>query len=123
MRSEQHNISIGRLGEEYAKHYLQKKGYVILEQNYRTRYAEIDLVTRDKNILVIVEVRTKTHEQFGTPEDTLTKRKLHKVYKNALAYAAHVQWEGLYRVDAVCIVWNSQNGLAARCSHYVDVRG
>ena len=78
----QFNTQTGRLGEDLARKYLQKKGYKILEQNYRTRYAEIDLVAREKDVLVFVEVRTKVGEQFGTPEETLNFKKLQKVKRN-----------------------------------------
>ena len=73
-----HN-TIGNEGEEIARKYLENKGYSIVEQNYRTKRAEIDIIARlrqgfgglGKDILVFVEVRTKHHERYGTPEDTI----------------------------------------------------
>lgn len=111
---------IGRLGEELAKKYLEKKGYKILEQNYRTRYAEIDLVARQKDVLVFVEVRTKVGDRFGTPEETLNWKKLQKVKRNAEAYVSWVRWNKLYRVDAVCVVLGDDYAVL-RFNHYEGV--
>ena len=111
---------VGRLGEKLAKKYLEKKGFRILEQNWRTRYAEIDLVARQKDVLVFVEVRTKVGEQFGTPEETLNSRKLQKVKRNAFSYASHVKWDKLYRIDAVCIVLGENDSLQ-RINHYENI--
>src|SRR4030042_5193708 len=108
----QHN-KIGRIGEGLAKDYLEKNGYKILEQNYRTKYAEIDLIAKKragflgKNQLVFVEVRTKVGENFGSPEDTLNRAKLWKVLQNAKSYSAFKNWQGPARIDAVCIVLKS----------------
>jgi|SRR3989344_7577205 len=111
---------VGRLGEDLARKYLEKKGYKILEQNYRTRYAEIDLVARHKDVLVFVEVRTKIGERFGTPEETLNAKKLQKVKRNAFSYAAHMKWNKLYRIDAVCIVL-APDRTPKRIAHYENV--
>ena len=114
------NTQTGRLGEKLASEYLKRKGYKILEQNYRTRYAEIDLVARQKDVLVFVEVRTKIGEQFGTPEETLNRWKLERVKRNAFAYAAKIRWKKLYRVDAVCIVLNDDQKVE-RLKHYENI--
>ncbi len=111
----QHN-EIGKIGEEIAKRFLEKQGYKIIEQNYRTKYAEIDLVTcpskfhfaklgraKEKE-LVFVEVRTKVGENFGMPEETINKKKMRKLRRNAATYAAIKKWSGPFRIDAICIV-------------------
>ncbi|MFA6190440.1 MAG: YraN family protein [Candidatus Staskawiczbacteria bacterium] len=105
----QHN-EVGKIGENLARKYLQKEGWKILEQNYKTKYAEIDLIAEKssgffgKPVLVFVEVRTKIGENFGSPEDTINKAKLWKVLKNAKSYMAFKRWQGPCRIDAVCIV-------------------
>jgi putative endonuclease len=105
----QHN-EIGKIGEDLARGYLEKQGYKILEQNYKTKYAEIDLVAEKpagffkQGTLVFVEVRTKVGENFGSPEDTINKAKLWKVLQNAKSYTAFKKWDGPSRVDAICIV-------------------
>lgn len=101
---------MGKIGEDLARNYLEKEGYKILEQNYRTKYAEIDLVAEKKSgifgqkKLVFVEVRTKVGENFGSPEDTINKAKLWKVLQNAKSYSAFKKWQGPERIDAICIV-------------------
>jgi putative endonuclease len=105
----QHNY-IGKIGEKLAKEYLESEGYKIIEQNYKTKYAEIDLVAEKKdnifgkNKLVFVEVRTKVGENYGSPEDTINRAKLQKVLWNAKTYTAFKNWQGACRIDAVCIV-------------------
>ncbi len=120
MRSKEFNAAVGQLGERLASEYLKKKGYKILAQNYRTRYAEIDLVARQKDVLVFVEVRTKIGERFGTPEETLNSKKLQRVRRNATWYAGHIKWDKLYRVDAVCIVLD-ENHAVQRLKHYENI--
>ncbi len=114
------NLTTGKKGEEIAKKYLEKKGYKILEKNYKTKYAEIDLIAEKRNELVFVEVRTKMGENFGTPEETIDKKKMRKLWGNAMAYAARNKWRGLYRVDAVCIVLKP-SGEVDRLNHYENI--
>lgn len=105
----QHN-DVGKIGEDLARKYLEKEGYKILEQNYKTKYAEIDLVAEKsggifgQKKLVFVEVRTKVGENFGSPEDTINKAKLWKVLQNAKSYIAFKNWQGACQIDAICIV-------------------
>lgn len=98
-----HN-EVGKIGEGLAKEYLEKQGYKIIEQNYKTKYAEIDLVAQNKNELIFVEVRTKIGENFGSPEETINNKKKRKLLGNAKAYAAIKKWDGPYKIDAICIV-------------------
>ena len=114
------NLVIGRLGEIIAREYLYNKGYKIIAQNYRNRYAEIDLIARDKKVLVFVEVRTKTSELFGIPEETLNRKKLERLVRNTEAYVAYQGYKGLYRIDAICIVFD-QDSKIERLNHYKDV--
>ena len=114
------NLQTGSLGENIAKEYLEDKGYKIIKRNYKTKYAEIDIIAKNKDILVFVEVRTKKGEQFGTPEDTLNKIKLVKVKRNAIAYSAAKRWQGLCRIDAICIVLNQDN-VVKRMKHYENI--
>ena len=113
-------METGKRGEEIVKEYLEKKGYKIIEQNYRTKYAEIDLVVKQKNKLVLVEVRTKIGEDFGAPEETINWKKKRKLRGNALAYARAAKWPGQLRVDAVCIVLKRDHSVE-RLSHYENI--
>ena len=116
------NLKTGQMGEEIAKKYLKKKGYKILEQNVKTKFGEIDLVTKYKKELVIVEVRTKIGDMYGSPEDSLTKKKLEKLKQNAISYVVRKGWKGDYRVDAVCIVLAlSKHKVSERVEHYENI--
>jgi len=114
------NLAIGHLGEEIARKYLEDKGYRMLEQNYKNRYAEIDLVASDKRNLVFVEVKTRIGEHFGSPETSLDKGKIRKVLNNARAYVARKKFRGEYRIDAVCIVLDKNRNIN-RISHYQNI--
>lgn len=116
------NLAIGYLGEAIAKRYLQKRGYRVVKQNYKTKYAEIDLIARDKKTLVFVEVRTKAGERFGSPEDSLNAKKINKLIKNAAAYMAQEVYLKNYRIDAVCIVLNEKEKIK-RITHYRNITG
>lgn len=121
----QHN-EVGKLGEDLARKFLEEKGYKILEQNYKTKFAEIDLVCEKsegflkQNKLVFVEVRTKIGENFGTPEDTINKAKLWKVLQNAKFYSAFKGWQGPERIDAICIVLNPDFSVK-RLTHHENI--
>lgn len=115
----EHN-TIGKEGEEIAREYLEHKGYKIVAQNYRTKRAEIDIVAKRKNTLVFVEVRTKQHEYYGTPEETLNYVKRMRLMRNAAAYTHRIRYNGPWRIDAVCVVID-QNARLQRISHYENI--
>lgn len=114
------NLETGKIGEEIARKYLEKKGYKIIEQNYKTKYGEIDLVAQKGKELVIVEVRTKIGDLYGTPEESLTKKKLKKLWLNTVAYVNKNKWQKDYRVDAVCIILRP-NKEVDRLEHYENI--
>ena len=120
-----HN-EVGKIGENLARKYLEENGYKIIEQNYKIKYAEIDLVVEkpgkflQKGILVFVEVRTKVGEQWGSPEDTINKTKLWKVLQNAKSYSAFNKWQGPERIDAICIVLKPDFSVV-RLTHHENI--
>jgi len=117
----EHNLNIGRLGEDIAKEYLEKKGYSIVDQNYKNKYAEIDLIIKDKDSLVFVEVKTRIGEQFGPPERALNRDKMHRLVRNAQAYMAYkAKNYKSYRIDSVCIVLDEDNQIK-RLDHYENI--
>ena len=117
---------MGKIGEDLARQYLEKEGWKIIEQNYKTKYAEIDLVAEKPgkflkpSTLVFVEVRTKVGEQWGSPEDTINRAKLWKVLQNAKSYAAFKRWQGPERIDAICIVLKPDMSVS-RLTHHEDI--
>jgi putative endonuclease len=111
---------VWKIGERAAREYLKSKGCRILEQNYRTKYSEIDLIVERDNVLVFVEVRTKTSGDFVSPEESINRKKLNKLYWNAERYVGLKKWLGQYRVDAVCIVLDSDNQVK-KLEHYENI--
>jgi putative endonuclease len=73
------NKKIGKWGEDTAVHFLEKKGYSIIARNYHTPFGEIDIIAEEKDqgetYIVFVEVKTRTTDRYGNPEDGITSRK------------------------------------------------
>lgn len=113
------NLSIGNLGEDIARRYLEDKGYNFIEQNHRNKYAEIDLIMEHENALIFVEVKTRIGEQFGLPEDALNKKKINRLIRNAVMYAKNKKCDN-YRIDGVCIVLDEYRQIH-RIDHYKDL--
>lgn len=78
----------GRQGEDEAVRYLRAKGYRILERNYRSRFGEIDIICEHRGMLIFVEVRAKTSDRFGEPEESITRQKMDRIRKTAFTYIA-----------------------------------
>jgi putative endonuclease len=76
----------GQEGEALAARYLKKNGYRIIEKNYRTKLGEIDIIAKDKDTLVFVEVKSRRSWQFGNPKAAVTPRKQRKISMVALHY-------------------------------------
>lgn len=114
---------LGQLGEKLACDFLKKKGYEILDQNYRTRCGEIDIVAREGDTLVFVEVKTRTNRMFGLPEEAIDARKQHKLSMTAEHYlAARHLYEKDYRIDSVAVEID-ETGAEPRIRHEEDVVG
>jgi putative endonuclease len=75
-----HN-DLGKEGEQMAIKWLQEKGYEILHLNWRYSYFEIDIVAKKGEKLHIVEVKARNGNQFGNPEDSVTKKKFKRLQK------------------------------------------
>ncbi len=97
-------IALGALGEKRAAEFLKKKGHRILETNFRCREGELDIISRDKDCLVFVEVRTRSSTDFGTPEESITRAKREKLVTVALTYLqTHRNLPESWRFDVVAV--------------------
>lgn len=114
------NKETGNKGEDLATDYLLKKGYRIIERNFRTRFGEIDIICYDKKTLVFVEVKTKIGHDFGEPEEMVNKRKLSQVKRMGEVYLQDRMIDASCRVDVVAIVMEN-NGSVERIEHYQAV--
>lgn len=77
---------LGEEGERIAEGYLAKKGYRIVERNYRCPVGEVDLIFLDRRVIVFVEVKTRTDDRFGAPLESVGARKQKKMMKAALFF-------------------------------------
>jgi putative endonuclease len=100
----------GILGEKLAKDYLKKKGYRILETNYRCPEGEVDIIAEHNDILVFVEVKTRRSLEFGSPEESITAEKRERLRAVAAYYRqAHENLPQLWRIDVVAIELGPKN--------------
>ena len=82
-------LQLGKYGEELAVKYLKKAGYKIIEKNFQVKGGEIDIIAKDKDTLVYIEVKTRSSHKFGLPQEAVTVTKLKfltraaKFYRNA----------------------------------------
>ena len=103
---------LGALGERLAKEHLERRGYTILETNYRSVTGELDLVALESGCLVFVEVRTRRGRAFGTPEDSVTPDKARRLVALAEEYAqSHPELPGDLRIDLAAVELSERGNL------------
>ena len=97
-----HNQRIGKWGEDIASEYLTQKGCEILGQNVRTPYGEIDIVVKQGDVVLFVEVKTRTSNKMGLPEESITARKREHMIACAEHYAAEHEINH-WQIDVISI--------------------
>jgi putative endonuclease len=101
-----HRQSLGKSGEDYACHELERRGYAILARRHRTRFGEIDIIAMDEGVLVFIEVRTRRTATCGTAAESVGWRKQHRLQRLATAYlAANRLAAQPCRFDVVTVRW------------------
>lgn len=98
-----HN-DLGNEGERLAVNYLEKKGYEILERNYRFQKAEVDIIAQFGNVLAVVEVKTRTSADFGNPEDFVKPKKIKLLVKAVDEYVVSNDLDVEVRFDIIAIL-------------------
>lgn len=100
--------SQGNLGEDRAQEFLTSKGFKILTRNFRSKFGEIDIIAKDKNCIVFIEVKMRSSNVFGTPREAITSKKLEKIALTAAFYLKSINAEkSQYRIDAIEVEQNS----------------
>ena len=94
----------GKIGEDIAYAYLLEKGMLILERNWRYKRAELDIIAMDAKTMVFVEVKTRTDNILGSPENAVDTRKRQLMIRAAIAYMHHAKHEWTIRFDIISIV-------------------
>jgi putative endonuclease len=108
---------LGRWGENVAAIHLEAAGYAILARNWRGAGGEIDLVARDGETIVFVEVKTRRGRDFGAPEEALTPHKAEKLVSLGQQYIVDHDLEDVnWRIDLVSVELD-RDGRLLRCDH------
>ncbi len=118
------NYQTGKIGEQLAKQYLLKKQYQIVATNFRSRFGEIDLIASKNDTLVFIEVKLKTGENSGTPEEMINQAKIKQIHQMAEFFLQTnpqiANTFSNYRIDAICLVLNS-DGSSKRITHWKNI--
>jgi putative endonuclease len=97
--------SLGKDGEDWAVKYLKSNGFKILDKNFRCQIGEIDIVAKDKNTIVFVEVKTRKTDEFAEPFESVGKRKQAKIRDLAEYYLQEKDYSDCeIRFDVLSIV-------------------
>jgi putative endonuclease len=106
-------VELGRSGERAAADLLKRRGYEIVGAGFTARRGELDLVCRRGSELVVVEVKTRTSDAFGTPLEAVGPRKRKALAAAAAEYRALAQWRGTIRFAVVGLIVRPEGGFDA----------
>lgn len=97
--------SIGRMGEELARKYFEKRGYTIVDRNFNCRFGEIDLILRKDKAFRFVEVKLRKSINYGLPQESVVKRKQYKIRTVAIFWLRrrHLPIDGELHFDVLAI--------------------
>lgn len=112
------NRQVGQLAEKLAVDALKKKGYQILENNFSNKYGEIDIIAKDGETLVFVEVKAKKGLAFGLPEEMINRNKLQRIQRMSTIYLKGKPT--LCRIDVVAIILSPTDNIIS-LNHYKNV--
>ena len=103
----QHN-ELGRKGEEIAVDFIRKKGYSILETNWRHRKAEIDIIAKMDEVLIFIEVKSRSTDYFGRPETFVDAKKQQLIADAASVYMEEIGHEWEVRFDIISVLFHNE---------------
>ncbi len=102
------NKAIGPKGEQFAAEYLKDNGYEILEMNWVAESCEVDIIAKYNSIIIFVEVKTRTNDFYGNPEEAVNEAKQENLMKVAEAYLIENDLDNEIRFDIISIIWNKE---------------
>ena len=103
-----HN-ELGKKGEQLAVNYLQEHNYTIVERNYRFDKAEVDIIAKKKDILAIIEVKTRSTIEFGNPQDFVKPKQIQRLVKAVDEYVTTNDLDVEVRFDIIAIIKEKSN--------------
>lgn len=104
----QHN-ELGELGEQLAVDFLIENGYKILERNYRYMKAEVDIIAQKKDVLAVIEVKTRSTTHFGDPQDFVNPKKIKLLLSAIDYYVVQRDLDLDVRFDIVAVIYQKDN--------------
>lgn len=99
-----HHNELGKRGEQMAVNHLLKHGYAILERNYRFDKAEVDIIAQKKDILAIIEVKTRSTADFGNPKDFVKPKQIQRLVKAVNEYVIENDLDVEVRFDIIGLI-------------------
>lgn len=105
----QHN-NLGKKGEQLAIDFLVKNKYKIIEKNYRHLKAEVDIIAQKNNTLAVVEVKTRSTDYFGNPQDFVSQKKIKLMLTAIDFYVTKHNLDVEVRFDIIAII-NQKNNI------------
>lgn len=112
----EHN-ELGKKGEQLAAEYLEKKGFTILEKNFVYQKAEIDIIAQNQNTLIVVEVKTRSSIDFGSPEEFVKPSKIKLLVKAIDHYVISRNIESKIQFDIIAVF---KKGSSFKIEHIED---
>ncbi len=109
---------LGKFAEDMAATVLKDFGYKIIARNFYIGHSDIDIIAEIDNVIAFIEVRSKTSDENGTPEETLTPKKIRQMKKTAGLYLEKYQIQKEARLEAVCILFDSESQITKKFNHY-----
>ncbi len=108
---------VGQMGEDLATEYLFGLGYSIKERNWRFSRAEIDIIAFHDDTLIFVEVKTRSYDYYGQPEESISAKKERLICDAAAAYMSKNEYEWAFRFDIISILLSNTEPVI---KHYED---
>ncbi len=100
---------IGKIGEKIATDYLEEQGYIIVERNFVARQGEIDIIAKDKNEFIFIEVKTRTNLLYGKPIEAVDNKKQKNLIRTVKYYLYSKHLENRFvRIDVIEIYLNGK---------------
>ena len=103
----QHNL-LGNKGEMLASRFLLDKGYAVHHHNWRSGHKEIDIIAQQRTVLVFVEVKSRTSEEYGNAYDAVDDKKIRLLISAAQAYIRKYNIDLKFRFDIITVIGNSE---------------
>lgn len=116
-----HNQKVGQFGEGLARDYLVRHGYKIIGENIKVSYKEIDIIAKKQNLIVFIEVKTRTSDKFGFADEAISSKKIKHLKRAIGAYLkSHNSGFQDIRLDLIAIDIDKDKKIA-KIKHYKDI--